>query len=286
MIELGKKQELVIKRFTTVGAFLNEENADSKDDVLLPRKFVKKDWEVGKQIEVFIYKDNENRLIATRLEPKIEVGQLAILQVVDVNKVGAFLDWGLEKDLFLPYDEQTVSVKKHGYYLVALYIDKASDRLSATMKVDPYFDRNVPYKENDWVKGQVYSFDIDFGAFILVDKKYNAMLPSRELDGVMKIRDEVNLRVKSVKSDGKIDLTKNNRAHEEMSLEAEKIYTVLKDNGGFLKLNDKSDAKLIYSVFKISKSQFKRAIGRLYKQRRIVLVDNGIRINDGGRNGK
>lgn len=286
MIELGKKQVLEIKRFTTVGAFLNSKEKPSKDDVLLPRKFVKKDWQVGQEVEVFIYKDNENRLIATKLDPKIQLGQLAILQVVDVNKVGAFLDWGLEKDLFLPYDEQTVTVKKYGYYLVALYVDSSSDRLSATMRVDPYFSKEIPYKENDWVDGVVYSFDMDFGAFILVDKQYNAMLPSKELDGILKVKDQVHLRVKQVKSDGKIDLTKSNRAYEDMSSDAEKIYTVLKDNGGFLRLNDKSDPKLIFSVFNISKSQFKRAIGRLYKQRRIIFVNDGIKINDGGRNGR
>lgn len=284
MIELGRSQKLIIKRFTTVGAFLNDEENIS-EDILLPRKFVKKDWPVGKELEVFVYKDNDNRPIATTLKPKIELGQLAILQVVDVNKVGAFLDWGLEKDLYLPYDEQTIKVKKFGYYLVALYVD-ISNRLTATMKVDPYFSKEVPYKENDWVTGKVYSFDIDIGAFILVDGKFNAMLPASELDGIMKIGDEVKLRIKRVKPDGKIDLTRNNRVHEELSADSEKIYTLLRDNGGYLKINDKSDPKLIFSIFKMSKSQFKRSLGRLYKQHRIVFTSDGIKINNGGKNGR
>lgn len=286
MIKLGEMQTLYIKRFTTVGAFLNtKDSSENEDDVLLPRKYVKKEWQKDQEVNVFIYKDNEGRPIATTKKPRVQLGQLSLLQVVDVNKIGAFLDWGLEKDLLLPYDEQIGKVKKHGTYLVALYLDK-SNRLTATMKVNPFFNKEVPYKENDWVRGKVYSFNYDIGVYILVDKQYNAMLPASEIDGILKVGDDISLRVKQIKSDGKIDLTRNNRAHEEMGAESEKIYSILRDNGGFLKINDKSDPKLIYSIFKISKSQFKRAIGRLYKQRRIIFVNNGIKINNGGRNGK
>ncbi len=282
MIQLGKKQLLEIKRLTSVGAFLSDK--EESQDILLPRKFVKKDWPVGKKINVFVYKDSEGRPIATTTNPKIEFGQLALLQVIDINKYGAFLDWGLEKDLFLPFDEQIVKVKKHEYYLVALYIDK-SDRLTATMKVDGFFSKDVSYKENDIVEGTVYSFDMEIGAFILVDNKYNAMLHKDELDGVMRVGDRVKLRVKMVKPDGKIDLTREARAHDHLSSDSEHIYNILRDNGGFLRVNDKSDPRLIRSVFKMSKSQFKRAIGRLYKQRRITISNDGIRINSGGKNG-
>lgn len=285
-IKLGETQTLQIKRFTTVGAFLNVEGDTEKEqDVLLPRKYTKKDWATGDFVDVFIYKDNNNRPIATTHHPKIKLGELAILQVVDTNRVGAFMDWGLEKDLLLPFDEQVGKVKKNGFYLVALYIDK-SDRLCATMKVSKYFSTDVPYKENDWIKGKVYSFNYEVGAYLLIDNKYNAMLPAHEIDGILKVRDEMNLRVKAVKGDGKIDLTRNNRTHESLGKDAETIYNILKDNGGFLKINDKSDARLIYSVFNMSKSQFKKSIGRLYKQRRVQFVNNGIKINDGGRNGK
>lgn len=283
MIQLGKKQELEIKRFTNVGAFLSDE-LDSQD-ILLPRKFVKKDWQVGKKIKVFVYKDNEERPIATTINPKIQLGELALLQVIDINKYGAFLDWGLEKDLFLPYDEQVVKVKKHDYYLVALYLDK-SNRLTATTRVDEFFSKDVIYRENDMVKGIVYSFDMEIGAFILVDGKYNAMLHKDEFDGIMKVGDRVKLRVKMVKPDGKLDLTRENRAHEHLAGDSEHIYNILRDNGGFLRVNDKSDPRLIRSIFKMSKSQFKRSIGRLYKQRRITINKDGIRINSGGKNGK
>lgn len=283
MIQLGKKQELEIKRLTSVGAFLGDNEASQ--DILLPRKFVKKDWPIGKKVNVFVYKDHEGRPIATTLNPKIQLGELALLQVIDTNKYGAFLDWGLEKDLFLPFDEQVVKVKKHDYYLVALYIDKF-DRLTATTRVDQFFSRDVIYKENDIVEGIVYSFDMEIGAFIVVDGRYNAMLHREELDGIMKVGDKVKLRVKMVKPDGKIDLTRESRAHEHLAGDSEHIYNILRDNGGFLRVNDKSDPRLIRSIFKMSKSQFKRAIGRLYKQRRITINNDGIRINSGGRNGQ
>lgn len=279
MIELGKIQKLQIKRITSVGAFLGEsENSKKEEDILLPRKYLKKDKNVGDKTEVFIYKDNNNRLIATTKKPKILLGELALLQVVDTTKIGAFLDWGLDKDLLLPFDEQIGSIKKHSYHLVGLYIDK-SDRLTATMKIEDFFEKdNIDIKENDWVDGIIYSYDSDFGAFILVDDKYNAMLPSSEIDGVPRVGDKVHLRVKNIKSDGKIDLTTNNRSYIEMGKDAEFIYNILKDNGGYLKVNDKSNPTVIRKIFNMSKSQFKRSIGRLYKQRRINFVNDGIKI--------
>lgn len=283
MYKLGFEQTLVIKRITSVGAFLNTD-MEEEGDVLLPKKYLKKNKQVGNEVRVFVYKDNANRPVATTLKSKIQLGELAILQVKDLTKIGAFLDWGLDKDLLLPFDEQVGSIKRYDYHLVALYLDK-SERFSATMKVDPYFDKNPPYKENDWVNGIIYSFNRDIGAFIVVDGKYNAMLPAGEIDGVPKVGDTVHLRVKNIKEDGKLDLSHMNRAHETMSLDSEKIYNILKDNGGFLRVNDKSNPKLIFSVFKMSKAQFKRALGRLYKQRRILIREDGISLNKGGRNG-
>ena len=286
MIELGKTQNLVIKRFTSVGAFLNvNADTDNNTDVLLPRKYVKKDWNVGDDIEVFIYLDNSNRQIATTKKSKLELNELAILQVIDTTKIGAFMDWGLDKDLLLPFEEQSVKAKKYAYYLVGLYLDK-SNRLCATMKVDKYFDQNPEYKEDDWVEGKVYAFNYDIGAFVLIDNKYNGLLPSEEVMGILKIGETVKARVKRVKPDGKIDLTFNNRMYVELNKDAETVYNILRDNGGFLKVNDKSDSRLIKSVFGMSKSQFKRSVGRLLKQRRITFKNDGIQINYGGQNGR
>lgn len=276
MYQLGKTQKLIIKRFTSVGAFLGE-NLESKneEDILLPRKYLRKDKIIGDEIEVFVYKDNSNRPIATTKRVKIELGELALLQVKENTKIGAFLDWGLDKDLLLPFEEQIGTIRKHSYYLVGLYIDK-SNRLTATMKVDDYFEKDVELKENDWVEGIIYSYESEIGAFILVENKYNAMLPASEINGVPKVGDKVHLRVKNIKSDGKIDLTTNNRSYVELNKDSDVIYNILKDNGGFLRVNDKSDPKVIKKVFNMSKSQFKRAIGRLYKQRKILIKKEGI----------
>lgn len=278
MYQLGRTQELVIKRLTSIGAFLGEEGQENTDeDVLLPRKYLKKDKEVGDKIQVFIYKDNENRPIATTKRPKLELGEIGLLQVVDTTKIGAFLDWGLDKDLLLPFDEQYGQIRKFNYYLVGVYLDK-SGRFTATMDVEDFFDKDVHYSENDWVDGVIYSYDSKFGAYVLIDKKYNGLLPQIEIDGIPKVGDKVHLRIKSIKQDGKIDLTYNNRAHVELNKDAEFIYKTIKDNGGFLRVNDKSDPKLIRAVFKMSKGQFKKSIGRLYKQRRIIFADGGVKI--------
>ncbi|WP_311487718.1 S1-like domain-containing RNA-binding protein [uncultured Helcococcus sp.] len=278
MYKLGKTQTLIIKRITSIGAFLGETiDSDDKDDVLIPKKYLRKNKEVGHSLEVFIYKDNQNRPIATSKKPKAEVGDLAILQVVDTTKIGAFLDWGLDKDLLLPFEEQVGQIKKYDYHLVGVYIDK-SDRLTATMKVDDYFANDGKMKEDDWVDGIIYAYDSSYGAFILVEGKYNGMLHQDEITGVPKVGDSIRLRVKKVKEDGKLDLTYNNRAHVELNKDANLIYKTLSDNGGYLKVNDKSDPKLIRSVFNMSKSQFKRSIGRLYKQRKINITKDGIKL--------
>lgn len=279
MYQLGKTQKLKIKRITSVGAFLNSKmNNEDSEDILLPKKYLKKDKVIGDEIKVFVYKDNLNRPIATTKNSKIELGELAILQVKDTTKIGAFLDWGLDKDLLLPFDEQIGSIKKHAYYLVGLYIDK-SDRLCATMKVNNFFDKDIPFKENDWVDGVIYSFNSEIGAFILINNKYNALLSSDEIMGIPKVGDNIHLRVKKIKEDGKIDLTINNRSHIELNKDAQFIYRTLVDNGGFLRVNDKSDPKLIKRVFNMSKSQFKKSIGRLYKNRKIVIKSDGIEVN-------
>lgn len=278
MTTLGKMQKLVIKRITSIGAFLNDTiESDDNKDILLPKKYLKKDKIVGDKIDVFVYKDNQNRPIATTKKSKIELGGLAILQVIDTTKIGAFLDWGLDKDLLLPFEEQIGTIKKHSYHLVGLYIDK-SDRLTATMKVDDFFEKEIKLKENDWVNGQVYSYNSEIGAFILVEGKYNGMLPNEEIMGIPRIGDNVRLRVKHIKEDGKIDLTSNNRSHIELNKDAKQIYSILKDNGGYLRVDDKSDPKIIRRVFNMSKGQFKKSIGRLYKQRKIIFKDNGIMI--------
>ncbi len=183
MIELGKKQKLTVVKSVDFGVYLGEDmQADAKNRVLLPSRQVPEGTKEGDSIEAFIYKDSQDRLIATTKEPKLQVGQTAVLKVSQVTRIGAFLDWGLEKDLLLPYHEQTLKVREGEDVLVALYIDKSS-RLCATMKVYHYLSTRTPYVVGDMVKGRVYEISDRFGVFVAVDDKYSALIPAREAKG-------------------------------------------------------------------------------------------------------
>ena len=204
MIELGKKQKLLVVKTVDFGIYLGEDrNAPQNERVLLPSKQVPEGTKVGDEIEVFIYKDSQDRLIATTREPMLQVGQTAVLKVKQVTRIGAFLDWGLEKDLLLPYHEQTNRVREGEECLVALYVDKSS-RLCATMKVYHYLSTRTPYVPGDSVKGRVYEISGNFGVFVAVDDKYSALIPAREATGKYRPGAILDLRVTEVKEDGKI----------------------------------------------------------------------------------
>lgn len=278
MIELGMIQELEVKRFTSVGAFLNEEgDTYSDEDILLPTKEIPDGVNVGDKIKVFIYRDSEERLIATSKDPMITLGEVALLKVIDNTPIGAFLDWGLEKDLFLPFKEQTMKVDVGMEYLVALYVDK-SDRLSATMKIRDFLRSDSPYRADDWVKGTIYSLHDDYGAFVAIDDKYEGMIPKRELIGVYIPGDEVEVRVTQVKEDGKLDLSLRNEAYLEITSDADRILKELYENKGRLMLNDDSSPEEIRKKLEMSKSAFKRAVGRLLKEEQIEFIKNGIKL--------
>ena len=199
MIELGKKQTLLVVKTVDFGVYLAEDmNADTKHQVLLPAKQVPAGIKAGDKLEVFIYKDSQDRLIATTNEPRLMVGQAGLLKVKQVTRIGAFLDWGLEKDLLLPYHEQTTRIFEGQECLVAVYVDKSS-RLCATMKVYPYLSKEAPYKEGDQVKGRVYQISDNFGVFVAVDNKYSALIPAREAKGKYRPGTVLDLRVTRVK---------------------------------------------------------------------------------------
>ncbi|WP_102398721.1 CvfB family protein [Haloimpatiens massiliensis] len=277
MIELGKIQNLEVIRITPIGVYLNSKENKSEDDILLPQKQVPEGTEVGDEIEVFVYRDSEDRLISTIRKPKINLGEVALLKVVQETKIGAFLDWGLEKDLFLPFNEQTTSVKVGREYLVYLYIDK-SDRLCASMRIYKRLASDSPYKEDDKVKGTIYSIKDDLGAFVAVDNKYQGMIPKDEFYGEYRYGDEIEARVVKVKEDGKLDLSLREKAYKQMDEDAEVILEKLKNNGGMLNLNDGSDPEEIKEELNMSKKAFKRAIGRLLKEKRIQFIENGIKL--------
>lgn len=264
-MKLGEKQVLTVVKMVDFGVYLGSD----EERVLLPKKQVPEGIEVGDPVEVFLYKDSSDRMIATTREPKITLGELAVLDVVDVGRIGAFLDWGLEKDLLLPFREQTVKVEKRDRCLVSLYVDK-SGRLCATMKVYHLLRTDSPYKKNDMVRGTVYEISREFGVFVAVDNCYSALIPRREAYGRMRVGDEIEARVTAVKADGKLDLSVRGRIPEQMDADVEAISRRL-ERDGELPFTDKADPEVIRRELGMSKAAFKRAVGRLLKQGRIVI---------------
>lgn len=246
-----------------------------EDKVLLPSK-QSEGINIGDEVRVFLYKDSSDRLIATRQTPKITLNNVALLKVSDVAKIGAFVDWGLDKDLLLPFREQTKKVSKDEEVLVALYIDKTG-RLALTMNVYEYLLQESPYKENDMVTGRVYLISERFGAFVAVDDKYSALIPRKELFSDVKIGKIIEARVTEVKSDGKLNLSIRKKAYEQMDDDAEAVMKVIDEFDGVLPFNDKADPDVIKREFNMSKNEFKRAVGRLYKQHRIEIMERSIR---------
>lgn len=274
MIRLGKIQDLEIKRFTSVGAYLNDAE-ENGDDVLLPKSQLPEGAKVGDNIKVFVYRDSKDRIISSTRMPLAQVGEIKKLTVISSSKIGYFLDWGMEKDLFLPFSETVGSVEKFKSYLVALYIDK-SDRLAATMKVKDYLSTDAPYKENDKAVGTIYSINRDIGAFVAVDNKYDGLIQKKNIFGVLEMGEEIEVRINKVHDDGKLDLSLRERGYVQMEEDSKIILTRLKEKGGFLPLNDSSHPNEIKKELHMSKSGFKRAIGKLFKDGIIQITSEGI----------
>ncbi|MEF9945284.1 MAG: S1-like domain-containing RNA-binding protein [Lachnospiraceae bacterium] len=272
-MRLGETQVLTVVKEVDFGVYLGTED----DRVLLPKRQVPEGIEIGDPVEVFLYKDSDDRLIATTCEPKLKLGQLAILQVKEVGKIGAFLDWGLPKDLLLPFKEQTEKVQEGEQCLVRLYIDK-SERLCASMKVYEHLQKDSPYEKDDQVKGIIYDTSDDFGVFVAVDGKYSALIPRKEAYGKLKVGTEVEARVIAVKEDGKLDLSVRDKIPMQMDKDAEMLFEKMKDQDGAIPFTDKSHAEDIKEEFGMSKNAFKRAVGRLLKEGRIEILENSIAI--------
>lgn len=274
MIELGKVQELEILRTKEFGVYVGEKAGDEAS-VLLPKKQVPQGAGVGDKVTVFIYKDSSDRLIATTGTPKLQVGETALLEVKDVAKIGAFLDMGLEKDLLLPFKEQTRPVKKGERCLVTLYVDK-SRRLAATMRVYSHMSSQSPYKAEDRVTGTIYEINETIGAFVAVDHKYYGLIPKRELYGKFHEGDSVQARVTRVREDGKLDLCLRERAHVQMGSDADAVLKVIEEFDGVLPFNDRANPEVIMREFRMSKNAFKRAVGRLLKEGKIRITEKTI----------
>ncbi len=276
MFNLGQYQRLTVVKIADHGAYLAEDRDSGSERILLPIKQVPEGTRVGSEIEVFIYKDSRDRLIATVNKPLIRLNGIALLRVREVGKIGAFIDWGLEKDLLLPFKEQTKKVREGEECLVALYIDKSS-RLCLTMNVYDYLATDHNYKAGDEVEGRVYLISDNFGAFVAVDDEYSALIPVREMYGDIKVGRVLKARVTEVKEDGKLTLSIRKKAHEQMDEDADKVMKVIEAFDGVLPFNDKASPETIKREFNMSKNEFKRAVGRLYRERRIEITDKSIR---------
>lgn len=277
MFQLGKKQKLIVVKSVDFGVYLGEtENASVDDRVLLPKKQIPQGLQVGDGIEVFLYKDSKDRIIATTSTPKLMVGQVGMLTVSQVTGIGAFLDWGLEKEILLPYKEQTKRVKEGEKVLVALYIDK-SKRLAATMNVYEYLKRGSDYQKDDMVQGTVYQISEEFGAFVAVDNQYSALIPKREAFGNIKVGDHIQARITAIKPDGKIDLSVREKAYIQIEKDAEKILSIIDSFDGVLPFTDRANPEVIKRETQMSKNEFKRAVGNLLKRGQIEIKGNCIR---------
>lgn len=274
MIELGKKQTLEVVRLKDFGIYLGE-GAGSEASVLLPKKQVPEDTKLGDKLEVFIYKDSEDRLIATTVNPRFQVGETAVLTVKEVSRIGAFLDMGLEKDLLLPFKEQTHPVQKGEECLVALYVDK-SQRLAATMKVYSYLDSQSPYEKDSKVTGIVYELNDSLGAFVAVDNRYYGLIAKKELFTNLNVGDKIEARVVKVREDGKLDLSIREKAFIQIDTDAKLVLNVIEECGGVLPFNDKVSPETIKKEFNLSKNAFKRAVGHLLKAGQIKITEKTI----------
>ena len=283
MIYLGEKQTLTIVKKVEFGVYLADVPAGEKayevpeERVLLPVKQVPSGAGIGDEVEVFIYRDSRDRMIATTNMPKITLHKVALLKVAQIGKYGAFLNWGLEKDLLLPFKEQTAKVAEGDDCLVALYIDK-SNRLCATMKVYKYLEMESPYKKEEKVEGFVYEISDQFGAFVAVDNRYSALIPKKEIYGAIKVGDKVIARVTAIKADGKLNLSIREKAYLQMDVDAKRVLELIQSYDGVLPFTDKANPEVIRREIQMSKNEFKRAVGRLLKEGKIEITEKAIRL--------
>lgn len=272
MYKLGQREKLYLRKIKQE-ILLQKEG--ERQFVVMDNKELSPEDRIGEVLDVFLYNDNET-IYATKKTPKISLHEIKVLECRETTKIGAFFDWGLEKDLLLPFSEQLCRVKKGHFYPVFLYLDK-SNRLCLTMRIKERLTADSPYQRNERVEGIVYNIVPGLGMFIAVDGKYEAMMNEQEIMGAHEPGETIICTVKNVKPDGRLDLTMRDKNYKQMHQDADLLIEMLDSEDGFLPFNDKSDADEIKRVFQMSKSGFKRAVGRLLKQGKIEFYRNGIR---------
>ena len=272
---LGKYNQLEVVKEVDFGVYLN---GGDDGEILLPSRYVPEGCRPGDMLNVFIYLDNEERLIATTLQPKVLVDEFACLEVAWVNEYGAFLDWGLMKDLFVPFREQKMKMQKGHRYVVHAHVDEDSYRIMASAKVEKYLSKDMPpYQSGEEVEVMVWQ-KTDLGYKVIVDNKYSGLVYQKEIFKALEPGMKMQAYIRQVREDGKIDLTLQKDGLQKVGDFAEVLLQYIKEQGGHTSLNDKSAAEDIYDTFGVSKKTFKKAVGDLYKKRLILLVEGGIRL--------
>ena len=274
MIEIGKWQTLVVVRSKDFGVYLAQQEGD-KDAVLLPRKQVPDDLKAGSSIEVFVYLDSSDRPIATTNKPLITLGEIAKLKVASVGNIGAFMDWGLEKDILMPFKEMVGKVREGNEYLVYMYMDK-SNRPCVSMRLYEHLSTDSPYSKGDMVEGYVYQINEKMGAFVAVANQYQGLIPMQELHKKVRVGDVLSLRVSEVREDGKMNLSMVKLAYQQMEEDSEMVYQAILSYDGVLPFTDKASPEIIEREMGLSKNAFKRAVGRLLKEGRIEIRERSI----------
>lgn len=276
-MQIGEYHELKMERSTDYGVYLQNEEGE---EVLLPNKYVPEEWNVGEMIKVFVYLDHEERPVATTLEPKIKLDRFAMLKCVEVSKFGAFLDWGLEKHLFVPFKEQVVPMQKGESYLVFCYLDLETERLAASSKVHAFLDNSEltvkPFEEVNLL----VSNETDIGFNVIINELHLGLLYKDEVFQPLKEGDPLKGFIKKIREDHKIDVSLQRPGYRSIEPNADKIMEVLQNEGGYLALTDKSAPEKIKQQLQMSKKSFKRAAGNLYKQRIIDIKDDGLYLKD------
>lgn len=275
MLEIGAWNTLKVIRSKEHGIYLGEEDSKTAETVLLPRKQVPADVKAGATMRVFLYRDSEDRMIATTTEPYIVMGEIKKLRVKHVTSIGAFMDWGLEKDILLPFKEQTAKVAEGKEYLVRMYADK-SGRLCVSMKLYNYLKPATDYEKGQSFTGTVYEYKKGMGAFVAIDDLYTGLIHESELYSRVIVGDVVNGRIVQVREDGKADLSLRAAAYKQMNEDSEMVYAIIKSYKDGLPFTDKADAETIKKEFGLSKNAFKRAVGHLLKERKIEITDTRI----------
>ena len=270
-MKLGENQTLTIDHFKDFGAYLT----DGEASVLLPKKEVPEGAKEGERINVFLYRDSSDRLIATTAQPLLTLHQVGLLKVRETGKIGAFLDWGLPKDLLLPFHEQTRRVRSGEEVLVAPYIDKTG-RLAATMNVYPYLAQDSPYQKDSRVSARIYETSENFGLFAAVDDRYSALIPKQEAQASLRIGDVVDARVTAVLPDGRLNLSVREKAYLQIEKDAQVILKGIEEYDGVLPFDDKVSPEIIRREFSLSKNAFKRAVGHLLKEGKIEIRERRI----------